>query len=434
MNQPVSSQFALMRQRRYAPFYWVCFLGTFNDNLLKFAITLMLTYQLSVPWLPPEQVGPLLGALFTVPSLLLSAWFGMLADKHPLDALTRLGKSAEVLMMGLAAWAVWAREPAALVACVLLSGVHVTWFSTVKYAYMPRHLAGPELVGGNGLMEMGLFTAILLGTLVGGAVADQPWAVVAAVLGLAVLGRVAAGRVPHTPAAQPGLPVKFNPITQSWQQVRSAAQQGALPAILGISWMWFFGATYMMLFPALTREVYRAEASVASALLAVVSIGIALGALCTEALAHRFGVRRVVALGAGLMAVCGGDIAWQAWSMGQHIAALAPSQASTPAPALIPLADALGRPEFWRSVVGISLMSMGVGLFSVPLYARMQAQASPDSRARVVSANNVLNAVSMVLCAALAGALQSAGMSLGGVLGVTVALHLLAFAALWRAL
>ena len=115
-------------------------------------------------------------------------------------------------------------------------------------------------------------------------------------------------------------------------------------------------------------------------------------------------------------------------------AALAPSQASTPAPALIPLADALGRPEFWRSVVGISLMSMGVGLFSVPLYARMQAQASPDSRARVVSANNVLNAVSMVLCAALAGALQSAGMSLGGVLGVTVALHLLAFAALWRAL
>lgn len=425
MNQPVSSQFALMRQRRYAPFYWVCFLGTFNDNLLKFAITLMLTYQLSVPWLPPEQVGPLLGALFTVPSLLLSAWFGMLADKHPLDALTRLGKSAEVLMMGLAAWAVWAHEPAALVACVLLSGVHVTWFATVKYAYMPRHLTGPELVGGNGLMEMGLFTAILLGTLVGGAVAEQWWAVALAVLGLALLGRWAASKVPETPAAQPDLQVRYNPLVQSWRQVQTARAQGAMPAILGISWMWFFGATYMMLFPVLTREVYHAEAGVASALLAVVSVGIAAGALCCEALAHRFGTRWVVAAGALLMAVFGGDIAWQAWLMQQQ-----PSLAGLP---LFTLQQALALDLFWRSVVGVWCMSMGVGLFSVPLYARMQALASPATRARVVAANNVLNAVSMVLCAALAGALQAAGLNLGEVLGVTVALHGLAFAALWRA-
>ncbi len=424
MSSTPASQFALMRQPRYAPFYWVCFLGTFNDNLLKFAITLMLTYQLSVPWLPPEQVGPLLGALFTVPSLLLSAWFGMLADKHPLDALTRLGKSAEVLMMGLAAWAVWAREPAALVACVLLSGVHVTWFATVKYAYMPRHLAGAELVGGNGLMEMGLFTAILLGTLVGGAVAEQWWAVALAVLGLALLGRWAASKVPETPAAQPDLQVRYNPLVQSWRQVQTARAQGAMPAILGISWMWFFGATYMMLFPVLTREVYHAEASVASALLAVVSVGIAAGALCCEALAHRFGTRWVVVAGALLMALFGGDIAWQAWQMQR--------QPWPPAQPLFTLEQALSLGVFWHSVVSVSCMSLGVGLFSVPLYARMQAQASPATRARVVAANNVLNAVAMVLCAALAGALQAAGLNLGQVLGVTVALHGLAFAALWR--
>ncbi len=415
MNAPVPSQFALMRQTRYAPFYWVCFLGTFNDNLLKFAITLMLTYQLSVPWLPPEQVGPLLGALFTVPSLLLSAWFGMLADKHPLDALTRLGKGAEVLMMGLAAWAVWAQEPIALVVCVLLSGVHVTWFATVKYAYMPRHLAGPELVGGNGLMEMGLFTAILLGTLVGGALAEQWWAVAVAVLGLAALGRWAAAHVPETPSAQPDLQVRYNPLVQSWRQVQTARAQGALPAILGISWMWFFGATYMMLFPALTREVYHAEAGVASALLAVVSVGIAAGALCCEALAHRWGTRWVVASGALLMAVFGGDIAWQAvWMQRQ------PSLLGQP---LFTLQQALSQDPFWRSVVGAWFMSMGVGLFSVPLYARMQALASPDCRARVVAANNVLNALSMVLCAALAGALTEAGFTLGQVLGITVILH-----------
>ena len=172
MTPQAPHQFQLLRQRRYAPFFWAVFLGSVNDNLLKFAVTLLLVYQagsVAQPaWLTAGIVGPLTGALFIIPSLLMSAVAGRLADHLPLDRLIRWGKGLEVLMMALASIAWSAGHAWGLLACLVLSGMHVTWFSTVKYAYVPRHLDPHELLGGNGLLEMGLFMAILLGTLGGG--------------------------------------------------------------------------------------------------------------------------------------------------------------------------------------------------------------------------------------------------------------------------
>lgn len=140
-------QFRLFRQRRFAPFFWTVFLGAVNDNLLKFAIVLILTYQVQVPWLPPEVVGPVLGAIFILPSVLLSATTGQWADRSDLTELIRLGKSAEVLMMLWAAWAMWRVHVPSMLVCVLLSGMHVTLFSTLKYAYVPRHLSAGNSPG-----------------------------------------------------------------------------------------------------------------------------------------------------------------------------------------------------------------------------------------------------------------------------------------------
>jgi len=97
------NQFALLAQRRFAPFFWVQFLGAGNDNLFKFAFTVMVTYQLSIGWLPAQQAGLVIGALFILPFVLFSATSGQLADKYPKEKLIRFVKLLEI--------AIWAWRP-----------------------------------------------------------------------------------------------------------------------------------------------------------------------------------------------------------------------------------------------------------------------------------------------------------------------------------
>ena len=163
-----TSQFALLGQRRFAPFFWTQFLGAANDNLFKFAFTVLVTYQLQVEWLPPSLAGLAIGALFILPFLLFSATSGQLADKYPKEVLIRFVKSLEIAIMLLAGWGFMHQQVPLLLVCVFLMGVHSTLFGPVKFAYLPQHLSERELTGGNGMVEMGTFVAILLGNVAGG--------------------------------------------------------------------------------------------------------------------------------------------------------------------------------------------------------------------------------------------------------------------------
>lgn len=438
MNAPAAHQFRLLQQRRYAPFFWAVFLGSVNDNLLKFAVTLLLVYQagsMAQPaWLTAGTVGPLTGALFIIPSVLLSALAGRLADRLPLHRLILWGKGLEVLMMALASWAWWRGHAWGLLACLLLSGAHVTWFSTLKYAYVPRQLDPHELLGGNGLLEMGLFMAILLGTLGGGVVMTSGGArqwLPAWLMGLALLGWGLSLRVPPTPVlTEPswvGRAVAL-PDAGLWRSLMLRGEgRGPLWPVLGISWMWFFGGTCLTLFPAVTRDVLQAQPSVASLLLVITSLGIGLGALSCEWWARRGLASSLVAVGAIGMAVFGGDLAW---GLAQF-----PSRPATPmrweAWAF------LGEPAHARLLLDLAAMACCMGWFSVPLYAQMQARAVPTHRARVVAANNILNAVFILASAAMVWGLDALGAGLAGTLGVALCLHALLTAVLcarWFAL
>ncbi len=101
--EPHASQFALLRERRFAPFFWTQFAGAANDNLFKFALTVMVTYQLQLGWLPPSMAGLVIGALFIFPYLLFSATAGQLADKYDKTALIRFVKTLEIVIMAVAA-------------------------------------------------------------------------------------------------------------------------------------------------------------------------------------------------------------------------------------------------------------------------------------------------------------------------------------------
>ena len=203
-GQPHVSQFALLGQRRFAPFFWTQFAGAANDNLFKFAFTVLVTYELQVQWLPPALAGLVIGALFILPFLLFSATSGQLTDKFDKTRVIRFVKNLEIGIMLLAACGFLLGNVPILLACTFLMGVHSTLFGPVKYALLPQVLAPRELTGGNGMVEMGTFVAILLGNVAGGLLVaipgNGPVFVAVACVGLALVGRLVAQAVPAAPA------------------------------------------------------------------------------------------------------------------------------------------------------------------------------------------------------------------------------------------
>ena len=408
------NQFALLGQRRFAPFFWTQFLGAGNDNLFKFAFTVMVTYQLQVSWLPPSQAGLVIGALFILPYVLFSATSGQLADKYDKAVLTRLVKWLEVGIMSLAAWGFVVGNVAALLVCVLLMGLHSTLFGPVKFAYLPQHLTERELTGGNGMVEMGTFVAILIGSLAGGLLIAIPasgaqWAAGACV-GVAVLGRLMSQWVPESPSTDPTLRINWNPFSETWRNLMLAHSNVVVfRSLLGISWMWFFGAVFLSQFPSFAKEVLHGDEHVASLLLVVFSIGIGTGSLLCEVLSKRHVEIGLVPLGAIGMSVFAIDlyfasrglVATSPWSVGDFIA----------------------QPAHWRVMADLALLSLFAGLYSVPMYALIQLRSKATHRARIIAANNILNAIFMIVSSVGVGLLLSMGLSIPQVFGIVGVLN-----------
>ncbi len=413
---PRPSQFALLRQRRFAPFFWTQFAGAANDNLFKFAFTVLVTYQLQVAWLPPALAGLVIGAVFILPFVLCSATSGQLSDKLEKSRVIRAVKNLEIAIMAAAAAGFLLPQPglqaALLLACTFLMGLHSTVFGPLKYALLPQVLEEHELTGGNGLVEMGTFLAILLGNLAGGLLIALPEvgpaAVAAACLALALLGRLSAQFVPILPATDPALQLNWNAWRETLSHLRLARQDSVLfSTLLGISWLWFFGAVFLAQFPVLAKEVLHGSEGVASLLLLMFSLGIAGGSLLCEIFSRGRLELGLVPLGALGMTV---------FSMDLYAACQGLPPRLSPSPALDAWAF-LAQPTHWRVLADLFLLSASAGLFSVPLYALMQLRSPATHRARVVAANNVLNALFMVASALLAGALLSLGLSVPQLLG-----------------
>lgn len=400
---PSGGQFALLRQRRFAPFFWTQFLGAANDNLFKFAFTVLVTYQLQVQWLPAELAGLVIGALFILPFLLFSATSGQLADKLDRRLMMIWLKRAEMGIMALAAWAFFSHQVGWLLACIFLMGLQSTVFGPVKFAYLPQHLSERELTGGNGVVEMGTFVAILLGNVAGGLIIAVPEIgahhVGFTCIGLAILGRVTAHYIPASPAMDPGLRINWNPVTETWRNLQLARQTPVVfRSILGISWMWFFGAVFLSLFPAFAKDVLRGDEQVASLLLVVFSVGIGIGSLLCEVLSRRHVEIGLVPLGAIGMSMFAIDLYFATRG-------LAPSTTHS-------AASFLAEPAHWRVLADLTGLSLFAGLYSVPMYALIQMRSQPTHRARIIAANNILNALFMVVSAVLVGLLLKLGLTL----------------------
>ena len=394
------NQFALLGQRRFAPFFWTQFAGAANDNLFKFAFTVMVTYQLQVSWMPPAMAGLVIGALFILPFLLFSATSGQLTDKFEKHRMIRFVKDLEIGIMLIAGVGFWIESPAILLGCVFLMGLHSTLFGPVKFAYLPQVLRDEELTGGNGMVEMGTFVAILLGNVVGGLLVALPQighaSVAIACVALAVLGRVFAQGVPVVPATDPGLHINWNPLTETWRNLKLAKSNVVVfRSLLGISWMWFFGAVFLSQFPSFAKEVLHGNEHVASLLLVVFSIGIGIGSLLCEVMSRRQVEIGLVPIGASGMSVFAIDLYFASRSL--------------PAAPLMDVGAFVSQWAHWRVMVDLLLLSLFAGLYSVPMYALIQMRSQPTHRARIIAANNILNALFMIGSSVIAGALLGAG-------------------------
>jgi len=412
------SQFSLFRERRFAPFFWTQFLGALNDNVFKVGFSSLVTYQTArFSGVDAKTAAFLISAIFILPFVLLSATSGQIADKYDKATLTRFVKTFEIVVMLIGGAGFVTHHAPLLYLCTLLMGVHSTMFGPVKYAYLPQHLDDRELVGGNGLVEMGTFVAILSGTIIGGAAAASPahgaWFLAGMCFVVALAGRATSSRVPVSPASQPELRINWNPITETWRNLALArTNRTVFLSLLGISWLWFVGATFLTSFFSYAKDVLSANPDVVTVLLATFSLGIGTGSLLCERLSKRRVEIGLVPLGSIGISVFALDLYWA-------------SHGVAPAGRLIGVAEFLGHARHWRILADLFLLAMFGGFYSVPLYALIQSRCQSTHRARIIAANNILNAFFMIVSAVMAIGLTSLGVSIPGIFAVTALLNVL---------
>jgi len=388
-----------------------------NDNVFKIGFTSLVTYQTArFSGVDAKTAAFLISAIFILPFVLLSATSGQIADKYDKAMLTRFVKTFEIAVMLIGGTGFWLHSAPLLYLCTFLMGVHSTVFGPVKYSYLPQHLAKTELVGGNGMVEMGTFVAILIGTIIGGEAAGfvEHGAVVlaCACVGIALVGRAVSVFVPATPAPQPDLQINWNPVSETWRNLKIAHENRTVfLSLLGISWLWFVGATFLSSFFNFAKDVLSANPDVVTVLLGTFSIGIGFGSLMCERLSKRRIEIGLVPLGSIGMSVFAIDLFFA-------------SHALPPAGHLLSVGEFLTMPANWRVLADLFLLAMFGGLYSVPLYALIQSRSQPSHRARIIAANNILNSLFMIVSALMAIALTSAGVSIPGLFLVTALLNI----------
>ena len=397
-----------MREKRFKPFFFVQFLGAFNDNLFKTAlITLVVFKSAGLTELDPASLATLLPGVFILPFFLFSATAGQVADKYEKSLLMRLVKRFEIGIMLFAALGFVFHLFWLLVLALFLMGMHSTLFGPVKYAYLPQHLNSHELLGGNGMVEMGTFLAILLGQIGGAWLAMQSggeaWAAVAVVL-FAWLGYGFSKQVPHSPAAEAVLQLNWNPITETYRNIALIRQQKSIwIAVLGISWFWFFGATLLAQFPQFAKVVLHGDESLFILILALFSVGVGAGSLFCEKLSKGLVEIGLVPIGGLGLTLFGVDLY------------LSSANYSL------------------RLLLDIALIGFFGGIFIVPLYTLVQSIAQRTHQSRVIAANNILNAFFMVFSAGFSMLAFSLGMNIPQLFLITALLNLLVISWLcWR--
>ena len=384
------SQFDLLGQRRFAPFFWTQALAAFNDNAFRNALVMLVAFQMGLDDRSVSLYTNLAPALFILPFFLFSATAGQLAEKYEKTRIIRAVKLFEIAAMALAAIGFHMHDTKLLLVVLFLMGVHSTTFGPIKYAILPQALEPGELVGGNGLVEMGTQLAMLVGMIAGNSLmlvaGIGPWLASSATIAVAVAGYLASRRIPPAPATAPGLEFNWNPFSETARVLGIVRRDRAVfNAVLGISWFWFFGTVLIAQLPNYTRETLGGDGSVNTLVLTLFSIGTGVGALLCERMSGRRVEIGLVPLGAFGLTVFGVDL---------YLARHGVAQAHG-----LDWRAFLHGAGSWRVALDLTLIGMFAGFYVVPLFAFVQARTPREQLSRVIAGNNIVNALLIVLAA-----------------------------------
>lgn len=405
------SQFALLKERRYLPFFISQLAGAFNDNLFKQALILAIIYKLTFSNLVDQQLISSLfnggvidkdflvnfcAIVFILPFFLFSALGGQLGEKFEKAGLIRKIKIAEIITMTIGATGLFLNSFALMLVTLFALGVQSALFGPVKYSILPQHLKDSELIGGNALVEMGTFLAILTGTLLAGILmtgdGTYAYSVSSCILLIAVVGYLASRKIIQSPAPMPSLKISFNVFSQTWKTVQLGFNQtpAVSRSIIGNSWFWFLGTMYITQMPIYAERVLNGDPSAYTLILIVFSVSIALGSiLCEKLSGHKVEIGLVPfgSIGLTIFSI----LLW--W----HSTILPVIEGSSNTWLTL-----LAQTQTWFILFDIFGIGLFGGFYIVPLYAIMQSRSADNERARVIAANNILNALFMVLASVVA--------------------------------
>ena len=403
----------LITQKRFLPYFCTQFMGVFNDSLYRYAFAILVTYFLAKD--NPEVMLNVALMVFILPFFLFGAIAGQLADKYEKTILIRRIKVAEIMIMILGSIALYFQSTYAMLGIVFALGSQSAFFGPIKYSILPQHLNEEEIISGNAYVEASTFLGILLGTIVGGFLAYQlelHWVLMVLVLCVALVGWFASCKIPSAEPAMPSLKLSFNIFSSTLSIIsKTRANKPVFKSILAISWFWFFGAVIQTQFPKFAKETLGGDPNVAIALLAVFSIGIALGSFSCSFLSR--GKVEV-----GLMPF---------GAIGMSIFTWLLSGISLPEiESLRSLEQVIQYGQTWWAALYLLMIAFFSGIYIVPLYAFLQVRSNPEQRSRTIAVNNIMNSLFMVFAGGLSLLmLEFLGYSIADIFKVIAVLNIL---------
>lgn len=380
----------IVSDKRFWPIFWTQFFGALNDNVLKNALVVLVTFKgISLLGLESGSLVALAGGLFILPFFLFSPIAGQLADKFEKSRLVRITKYWEVAIMAVAALGFYTHNYYLLLAVLFLAGFQAALFGPVKYSMLPDLVGQEELVEANAYVELGTFLAILIGTIGGGVLVSLPngelWLTIA-LLTLSVAGLLTSYKVQTVKIADPELPLRFNPVPTMASTFRILRQSKAVyNSVLGISWFWFFGAAVLSLLPVYVKDFLGGGEQVVTCFLAMFTIGIGAGSILCEKLSFKRVELGLVPIGSIGMTIFLLDLyfAKPGWT---------PDAAH-----LLTLTEFLNAGGGPRMLFDFAMMAVFGGFFILPLYTLIQERSASETRSRVIAGNNIMNAIFMVV-------------------------------------
>jgi 1-acyl-sn-glycerol-3-phosphate acyltransferase len=391
------SQFALLKQRRFLPFFVTQCFGAFNDNVYRQAIIGLLFY-LGVSGEERTLYTNLAPALFILPYFLFSATAGQIAEKLEKSKLIRITTTMEIGIMLLAAIGFLTQNMIVLLVALFCTGLQSTLFGPVKYSILPSVLKPEELTGGNGLVEMGTSISILVGMIFGGLIfklaGDQgPVVAATAIIVLAVSGNLVSRAIPRVEAGAPDLKINWNPIPESLAVLRLAKKQTAVRnSILGVSWFWFIGTVLTSQLPTYAEVNLGGSETLYIFALALFSIGTGVGSLLCEKLSARTVEIGLVPLGA--------------FGISAFLLDLYFARSGAPVATGLSVMEFVRASGSWRIIMDLVGIGLFAGFFVVPLFALIQSRTPREELSRVIAGMNIQNAAFIVLAAVICIVLQ----------------------------